>query len=132
MRTDRLARLRRRFEASDLPFLELEGLGLDVVPDWVVQRDLVTLSLKGNALRALPAEIALLTGLEELVLSGNRFEEVPPVVRELRGLTELYLDHNTIRVLPEWLGELPALRWVQAVGNPLASVPTWENVRVGR
>ncbi|MCB9690089.1 MAG: hypothetical protein H6738_24635 [Alphaproteobacteria bacterium] len=122
----RLDRIRRRFLEGELPFLELDGLGLTEVPAWALERDLVVLSLKDNALATLPRELALLESLEELLLTRNALTEVPAVIRELQALTELALDHNAIEVLPDWLADLPALRWVSVTGNPAAQrLPAW-------
>lgn len=104
--------------------MELRGLGLTEVPEWLFDRDLEIIGLAHNELTEMPASLELVAGsLRELDLRHNPLESVPEVIRTLRRLEELYLDHTRITSLPPWLGMLPELRYVQVDGLVLESRP---------
>lgn len=113
----RLAKMRRRAELRPMMYLELIGLELTEVPDWALDRQLLTLDLHDNELCDLPSELALLSPtLELLDIRRNPMTEVPPVIRKLTRLQELYLCRTQITHLPSWLAELPDLKTVQCLG----------------
>jgi len=121
-RASRLEKIRRRVERSPSMHISLTNLGLDAVPRWVFDHDLLTLDLSGNALTTLPEDIELLWSLELLDIRRNALERLPESIRALGRLQELYADENELRSLPDWLGELPELRYVQVYGNPFAQL----------
>jgi hypothetical protein len=106
---------------------------------------LEVLDLAGNALSALPADMARLTRLRVIFCSGNRFERLPPSLgdcpalsqigfrktglREIpgeslpRGLRWLTVTDNALTTLPPALGERPALQKLMLSGNRLDALP---------
>jgi len=67
------------------------------------------LSLSGNQLTSLPAEIGQLTSLVELYLDRNQLTSLPVEIGLLTSLTQLYLHDNQ-------LTSLPAVRKLRAAG----------------
>ncbi len=120
-----LEKARRRYlDSHPLFHADLSGLALANLPDWLFDRDLVTLDLHDNQLTDLPAEVGLLTMLEVLDMRGNPgMTAVPEAVRELSRLQELYLDGTGITDLPDWLTDLPSLRYIQRDGTSWRRAP---------
>ncbi len=106
---------------------------------------LEVLDLAGNALTALPPDMARLTRLRVIFCSGNRFERLPPCLgdcpalsqigfrktglREIPGeslpqrLRWLTVTDNALTTLPAALGERPALQKLMLSGNHLEALP---------
>jgi internalin A len=81
--------------------LELNYLGLDVVPDGIRN----------------------LNDLEVLTLAGNYIAELPSWIYQLVGIKVINLDYNQLRMLPEQVGSWTGLRVLMANNNRLESLP---------
>lgn len=62
---------------------------------------LMSLELRENALRSLPASFENLRNLERLDLGDNELSDLPSFIGQLTKLTELWLDHNLLFRLPK-------------------------------
>ncbi|AOK08104.1 leucine-rich repeat-containing serine/threonine-protein kinase [Burkholderia sp. AU28942] len=83
---------------------------------------LEVLDLSGNALSALPDDIARLRRLRILFASGNRFTELPEVLGTCAQLDMIGFKANRIRAVPR--GSLPrALRWLILTDNEIGELP---------
>ena len=134
---------------TDVPLtrLDLSDRGLTEVPREVFDHadTLEYLDLAGNALIALPPEMARLTRLRALFCSGNAFARLPPVLGACAALSQvgfrgcglreipaeslppnlrwLTLTDNRLERLPAALGERPALQKLMLAGNRLRDLP---------
>lgn len=90
--------------------------------------NLVSLSVAGNGLVALPAALGnMLTALRSLDASGNALTSLPPTLSRLSdSLRVLRLTHNRLASpLPDSpLGDLTSLRFLDLEGNKLSQFPT--------
>lgn len=77
--------------------------------------NLVTLELRENLLKSLPASLSFLVKLEQLDLGGNDLEVLPDTLGALPNLRELWLDRNQLSALP------PVSEGVEAPGPRLAT-----------
>ena len=106
---------------------------------------LEVLDLAGNALTALPPDMARFRRLRVIFCSGNRFERLPaslgdcPALSQIgfrktglreipgealpRGLRWLTVTDNALTTLPAALGERPALQKLMLSGNRLSALP---------
>ncbi|KVA11402.1 protein kinase [Burkholderia latens] len=83
---------------------------------------LEVLDLSGNALSALPDDLARLRRLRILFASGNRFTELPEVLGTCAQLDMIGFKANRIRAVPR--GSLPrALRWLILTDNEIGELP---------
>ena len=82
------------------------------------------LSLKGQGIKSLPADIEKLTNLELLDLSYNSFTIVPPCILKLKNLKILYLNNNALVSLPSDISALSSLAVLRLDYNPFASPAT--------
>jgi hypothetical protein len=83
---------------------------------------LEVLDLAGNALTALPADMARLTRLRVIFCSGNRFTRLPPALGDCRALTQIGFRKTGLREIPaESLP--PGLRWLTVTDNALETLP---------
>jgi Leucine-rich repeat (LRR) protein len=62
---------------------------------------LISIELRENALRSLPASFENLKNLERLDLGDNELSDLPAFIGQLTKLTELWLDHNLLFRLPK-------------------------------
>eukprot|EP00727_Mastigamoeba_balamuthi_P007175 m51a1_g3078 hypothetical protein (719) ;mRNA; r:50366-52701 len=112
---------------AELQFSALRSLraawaGVRAVPAAVLTlAGLEVLDLTGNDLEELPAEVAGLACLRELRLGWNRLRRLPDL-SALRSLGVLVVQNNLLRQLHVSLAALPYLAELDAGGNPLASV----------
>ncbi len=82
--------------------LDLSGLELRRIPDWVFESELVTLYIQNNRLTALPDELGLLEWLEVLDVRFNHLSTLPESLADLANLKEVWTEGNPIE-LPPWL-----------------------------
>ena len=80
------------------------------------------LSLSGNQLNALPADLPKLSKLKILFCSDNLFTELPSVLGQCPQLRMIGFKANRIRTLPG-AALPPTLRWLILTDNQLESVP---------
>lgn len=84
-----------------------------------------TLELSDSStLSALPASLACLTNLLELVLSHDVLHELPPEIVTLAKLRALVVDYNQLPTLPPDIGALAQLQILNVSHNLLTSLPT--------
>lgn len=84
---------------------------------------LQSLSLGGNRLKNIPAEIESLTSLEMLYLGGNLISSIPPEVANLNSLRYLVLCDNRIQSIPPQLKKLHSLLSLSLHNNLLTFLP---------
>jgi hypothetical protein len=83
---------------------------------------LEVLNLSGNALTALPDDLARLRKLRVLFCSGNRFTRLPEVLSSCEQLQMVGFKSNSIReVAAEAIS--PGLRWLILTDNQIAALP---------
>lgn len=71
----------------------------------------------------LPAEIGLLTSLQDLSLHNNQLTELPAEISQLKNLQVLNLAANQLTQLPTEIGHLTTLRALHLEGNHLIQIP---------
>nr|XP_036879223.1 protein scribble homolog isoform X6 [Manis javanica] len=86
--------------------------------------NLVTLELRENLLKSLPASLSFLVKLEQLDLGGNDLEVLPDTLGALPNLRELWLDRNQLSALPPELGNLRRLVCLDVSENRLERLPS--------
>ena len=83
---------------------------------------LEVLDLAGNALTALPPEMARLAKLRVIFCSGNRFERLPPSLGDCAALSQIGFRKTGLRDIPS--ESLPrGLRWLTVTDNALTRLP---------
>lgn len=104
--------------------LDLSDCGLEEVPPrvWEIE-DLVDLSLAGNRITSLPADIKNLRALRRLGLAGNSLKELPQGIGNLQQLEGLWIHGNNLQSLPPQIGELKQLKMLALAGNKLTELP---------
>lgn len=103
--------------------LDLEGLGLKVVPEGVRNlRELENLNLGRNNIRKLPEWIGELNALKGINLESNLLRQLPQQIGGLRELRIIWLLENRLEALPESLQGLP-LKEMPLDGNPALGLP---------
>ena len=80
------------------------------------------LDLSGNALTALPADLARLHKLRVLFCSDNQFGELPEVLGSCPALSMIGFRNNLIRTVSA-KAIPPQLRWLILTGNEIESLP---------
>ena len=68
----------------------------------------MSLTLEGNQLTSLPAEIGQLASLESLTLDHNQLTSLPAEIGQLASLKHLYLGDNQLTSVPAAIRELRA------------------------
>jgi internalin A len=82
-----------------------------------------TLDLSSLRLHELPAELAELTDLTELILLGNRLTDLPGWVADLQALTELDIRGNDFKTFPRAVLPLANLTALFTNFNKFADIP---------
>ena len=83
---------------------------------------LEVLNLSGNALSALPDDLARLGKLRVLFCSENRFTHLPEVLASCANLQMVGFKSNAIRTVPA-AALAPALRWLILTDNQIEALP---------
>ena len=86
-------------------------------------KDGIIVGTFGNTISILPAEIGLLTQLEELQIVGNQLSSLPVEIAQLTNLQILYLDDNQLSSLPVKIAQLTNLQELSLYTNQLSSLP---------
>ena len=81
------------------------------------------LSLSGNELTELPAEIGQLRNLRFLMLDSNRLTELPDSIGNLTNIEDLFVNNNQLTELPESIGNLTSLTSLRLFNNELTELP---------
>ena len=115
---------RRISQARYETVLDLEGLGLDELPESVAGlTQLTTLNLAGNNLTTLPDSLGDLKRLVRLDLADNQLTSLPATFEKLTNLETLDVRSCALTDLPGWFGGLTALVSLNLAGNRLTSLP---------
>jgi len=104
-------------------WLELDGLGLDRLPDWIGDLDIETFSAINNNLAELPDSFQRLQHLESLDLGWNPLDQIPSLVFSLPSLDSLYLRSCNIREISADVLQAPQLKYLDIHFNPIESPP---------
>ncbi|KAK2095194.1 hypothetical protein P7K49_026610 [Saguinus oedipus] len=111
-------------QLRSLAHLALNDVSLQALPGDVGNlANLVTLELRENLLKSLPASLSFLVKLEQLDLGGNDLEVLPDTLGALPNLRELWLDRNQLSALPPELGNLRRLVCLDVSENRLEELP---------
>uniref|UniRef100_A0A1I7WPN6 Leucine-rich repeat protein soc-2 homolog n=1 Tax=Heterorhabditis bacteriophora TaxID=37862 RepID=A0A1I7WPN6_HETBA len=137
-----------KYDISDLVSADLSSNRLVDIPASICElQSLESLRVRGNTLRRIPSNIALLAALtffdlsnnhltqlpvalfdlplEILLLTGNRLETIPREIRQLSStLTELDISCNHLRSLPADIALLKMLRVLILRQNLLDQFPS--------
>jgi Leucine-rich repeat (LRR) protein len=98
--------------------------GLMAFPEEIFEdTSLRSLSLFGNKLSDVPAEISVFSQLETLYLGRNSFEKFPEEICALKKLRILSLAYNDIDSIPDCICEMPSLEWIYLNNNKLVHLP---------
>jgi Leucine-rich repeat (LRR) protein len=119
-----LARVESVGPSLRLTFYDSEGDGHDIL---FHRSEIETLSLFGQAIRLLPAEICQLTGLKKLDLTYAELSSLPPSLSQLSKLEHLILEYNQLSSLPSV--SLPRLKKLQLGDNRMTSGPDLNGFR---
>ena len=104
--------------------LDLSDLGITSLPAEIgLLTKLEELRIWDNQITALPPEIGQLTKLQEVRFSRNQLTSLPAEIGLLTNLQELYLSTNQLTTLPPEIGQLPNLQWLDLDANQLTSLP---------
>lgn len=100
-----------------------DGLSVPEALDQARALGATSLSLHGQGLTALPAEVGALTNLETLVLSENALTTLPPEITQLTNLRTLDLSRNRLTAVPPAVLALPNLERLDLGFNQLVTLP---------
>ncbi|MFW8626793.1 leucine-rich repeat domain-containing protein [Deinococcus sp. ME38] len=106
--------------------VNLDGLGLDALPEREAAPDLTAFSVYDNALTGVPGWVWTRPELRTLNLSANRFTALPDALGDLRELRMLDLGHNELVGLPDVFGGLGRLAFLYLSHNRLTELPVDE------
>lgn len=113
---------REHLYISDCTTQQLETI-IDLIVAIGAVKNVDTLSLSGNKLRALPDNISKLTHLRSLSLDENELESLPDSICQLSELRSLSANRNRLNRLPENIGELKKLTSINLFINQLEYLP---------
>jgi internalin A len=107
----------------NLAILRLDGLGIDQLPDWIVELPLESFSATDNDISELPNSFHVLDRLEILNLSWNPLAVIPSSVYELPKLDQLRLHECYIREIPKEILRITSLKYLDISSNSISSPP---------
>ena len=85
--------------------------------------NLTSLSLRENALEAIPFQLTKCRQLEKLVLSKNKISALPLWLYRLHSLQQLDMENNCITKISSAFGQMESLKRLNAAWNKISSVP---------
>ncbi|KAK5732020.1 RAM signaling network component [Elasticomyces elasticus] len=106
---------------ADLGSKNIQALPLEVVA--LIKDSVVHLSLRHNALIAIPSEIVQCHRLTHLWIPHNQLEQFPDAVLQLSRLEMLDLGNNRIPSIPEGIKNMTSLRQLEVYHNKIARLP---------
>lgn len=110
---------------SNLTRLNLEGIGLKILPDNIgTLKKLKMIFLTANELSSLPASFEELRELNVLDLRCNRFTILPEIICQLEMLDKLWFFGNQLTTLPLQIGNLKNLKNLGFSSNRLTVLPS--------
>jgi len=117
-------RIKKCKNNPDLKSLNLEGLRLTTLPDYITEiLHLEELVLYTNLLQALPEKIGNLVNLKRLILSYNQIQVLPESIGNLVCLETLSVHNNQLQVLPKTIENLVNLEILALNRNQLKELP---------
>jgi Leucine-rich repeat (LRR) protein len=142
--------MRKFLSYRTIPHVDLNGWGLDEIPNEVFESDLaprvtildfadnnlkmvpdtisclhnlVQLKLDNNSINSMPASICLLSALTVLSAKNNLLTSFPDCMSTMVDLSELWLDSNVISNIPSTILHLKKLRKLSLPSNRIALLP---------
>jgi leucine-rich repeat protein SHOC2 len=117
-------------QLDKLERLSLRKNALGAIPESIgALKALYWLDLGQAGLASLPAGIGQLPAVRLLYLNDNQLTALPPEIGGLSKLEYLNLDRNKLTEIPPGLCRLPALKWLRLKGNQVKTMPadlgTW-------
>eukprot|EP00124_Ichthyophonus_hoferi_P000436 Ihof_evm7s16 gene=Ihof_evmTU7s16 len=97
--------------------------GLEFFPDLHHRVDLMTLTLRSNAIKVVPKTIGCLPQLTRLDLSDNLISSLPSEAKRLTELQRLDLSKNLLETFPPCITILRNLRFLNISDNNITSMP---------
>lgn len=102
---------------AGLEMVGARGSDLQKIDITALPQSLKVLTLTGNNIAEIPADIHTLPMLEKLCMSGNVLTEVPEDLAGCQNLEMLRVASNQIEREPAFLDQLPQLKWYNDAGN---------------
>lgn len=112
----------RGFGALRREEVELQGWGVEEMPEEVGQLVCRKLTISANPLRSLPESFGAITPLRILHASTTQLDALPASFAALR-LTDLSISHGQFTQFPAQLLAMPTLTTLDLSANPLARLP---------
>jgi len=111
-------------DVNEIKMLNLSCKRLKKIPAEIgLLSQLQELHLRNNQLTQIPAEIGLLTQLRKLHLSNNQLTQIPREIGQLSQLQTLYLQNNKLTQIPREIGSLTQLQKLYLFSNQLTQIP---------
>jgi hypothetical protein len=79
------------------------------------------LDLSNQNLSSLPAGVAKLTNLNQIILNKNNFTTIPKELTSLSSITEIDIADNKISQIPDYMADFKRLSALDLTGNPVVS-----------
>lgn len=108
---------------SNIKNLNLDGLGLKNLPDWIARLSLQNFSATDNELSSMPDSLGNLKDLRSLDLSWNALGAIPPFVFNLPALEALRIYDCGIREIPSQILRLSQLNFLDFDPDQIESPP---------
>jgi Leucine-rich repeat (LRR) protein len=111
--------------STELGYLDLQNLGLSLVPPMVITcKWIKMLSLRNNLLVEIPSIIGIFVLLEDLRIQDNRIVTIHPALGKCVNLKRILASNNNIRSLVGMnFSGMTELRLLSLKSNPLVELP---------
>lgn len=112
-----------RVTKLDLSNKDVSKDGISVLPAEIgLLTELQELTCTDNVITAIPAEIGSCVNLTKFNAASNRITALVPEIGKLKNLTHLDLRHNSIEKLPPEIGDCSNLEFLWLWGNKLTEL----------
>jgi Leucine-rich repeat (LRR) protein len=110
--------------STELGYLDLQNLGLSLIPPMIAACKWITmLALRNNLLVEIPSIIGVFALLEDLRIQDNRIVTIDPALGKCVYLKRILASNNNIRSLPDVFSGMTDLRLLSLKSNPLIEMP---------